>query len=116
MRLAGLELGGTNANLVLGTPKEIVERCRLPVTDGPDTLARIAEQLVQWHQAQPIDALGIASFGPLQLDSGQADYGHVVATVKPGMVVNAAPSVVICRASSSRPLMIDTLSAVRDSG
>jgi fructokinase len=83
MRLAGVELGGTNANLVLGTPKEIVERCRLEVTDGADTLNRIADQLQKWHQAQPIEALGIASFGPLQLDSGQADYGHVVATVKP---------------------------------
>jgi len=84
MRLAGVELGGTNANLVLGTPKEIVERCRLEVTDGADTLKRIADQLQKWHSQQPIEALGIASFGPLQLDSGQADYGHVVATVKPG--------------------------------
>jgi len=84
MRLAGVELGGTNANLVLGTPKEIVERCRLEVTDGADTLGRIADKLKEWHRQQPIEALGIASFGPLQLDSGQADYGHVVATVKPG--------------------------------
>ena len=83
-RLAGVELGGTNANLVLGTPTKVVERCRLDVTDGEDTLARIAEQLRQWHQEQPIEALGIACFGPLQLDSGHADYGHVVATVKPG--------------------------------
>jgi fructokinase len=83
-RLAGVELGGTNANLVLGTPKEIVERCRLPVTDGADTLSRIADQLRIWHEQQPIEALGIASFGPLQLDSGQADYGHVIRTVKPG--------------------------------
>ena len=83
-RLAGLELGGTNANLVLGTPREIVERCRLAVTDGADTLARVAGQLRQWHEQEPIEALGIASFGPLQLDSGQPDYGHVVATVKPG--------------------------------
>jgi fructokinase len=83
-RLGGLELGGTNANLVLGTPKEIVERCRLEVTDGPDTLARISDQLLQWHEQEPIEALDIASFGPLQLDSGQADYGHVIATVKPG--------------------------------
>ena len=83
-RLAGVELGGTNANLVLGTPREIVERTRLDVTDGTDTLARVADQLRQWHEQQPIEALGIASFGPLQLDSGQADYGHVVATVKPG--------------------------------
>ena len=83
-RLAGVELGGTNANLVLGTPSEIVERCRLDVTDGKDTLTRIAEQLRQWHEQAPIEALGIASFGPLQLDSGQADYGHVIATVKPG--------------------------------
>ncbi|WP_294119933.1 ROK family protein [Sphingomonas sp.] len=84
MRLAGLELGGTNANLALGSPREIVERCRLAVTDGPDTLVRIADQLRQWHEQQPIEALGIASFGPLQLDSGQADYGHIVSTVKPG--------------------------------
>lgn len=83
-RLAGLELGGTNANLVLGTPKQIVERIRLPVTDGADTLARVAKQFLEWHAVEPIEALGIASFGPLQLDSGQADYGHVVATVKPG--------------------------------
>lgn len=83
-RLAGVELGGTNANLVLGTPTEIVERCHLDVTDGKDTLARIADQLRQWHDQAPIEALGIASFGPLQLDSGQADYGHVIATVKPG--------------------------------
>ena len=83
-RLAGVELGGTNANQVLGTPTEIVERTRLEVTDAADTLARVAAQLRQWHQQAPIEALGIASFGPLQLDSGQADYGHVVATVKPG--------------------------------
>jgi len=84
MRLAGVELGGTNANLVLGDPGQIVERLRLDVTDGKDTLARIAGQLAEWNREQPIEALGIASFGPLQLDSGQADYGHVVATVKPG--------------------------------
>jgi len=83
-RLAGVELGGTNAHLVLGTPTQIVERVRLDVTDADDTLARVSRQLRQWHEQQPIDALGIASFGPLQLDSGHADYGHVVATVKPG--------------------------------
>ena len=83
-RLAGVELGGTNANLVLGTPKEIVEGERLQVTDGKDTLARISAQLRKWHEQQPIEALGIASFGPLQLDSGQADYGHIISTVKPG--------------------------------
>ena len=84
MSLAGVELGGTNANLVLGSPTEIVERTRIDVTDSAATLARIAEQLGQWHRQQPIEALGIASFGPLRLDAGRANYGHVVATVKPG--------------------------------
>jgi len=54
----------------------LVERTRLEVTDAADTLARVAAQLRQWHQQAPIEALGIASFGPLQLDSGHADYGH----------------------------------------
>jgi fructokinase len=83
-RLAGVELGGTNANLVLGTPSEIVARAHINVTDGKDTLSRIADQLKQWHEQQPIEALGIASFGPVQLDSGHADYGHIIATAKPG--------------------------------
>lgn len=83
MRLAGVELGGTNANLVLGSPTEIVERKHLNVTDAAETLARIADELRGWHEQQPIEALGIASFGPLQLDSGQADYGHILTTVKP---------------------------------
>ena len=62
-RLAGVELGGTNANLVLGTPREIVERCRLEVTDGADTLKHIADQFQKWRSQKPIEALGIASFG-----------------------------------------------------
>ena len=82
--LAGVELGGTNANLVLGRGTQIVERMRLPVTDATDTLARIAAQLRKWRDAQPIAALGIASFGPLQLDPEAPGYGRVVRTVKPG--------------------------------
>ena len=82
--LAGVELGGTNANLVLGRGTEIVERVRLPVTDAADTLARIEAQLSGWHSKQPIAAVGIASFGPLQLDPAAPGYGQVIATVKPG--------------------------------
>ena len=82
--LAGVELGGTNANLVLGRDTEIVERMRLPVTDGADTLARVAAQLRKWRDVQPIAALGIASFGPLQLDPEAPGYGRVVRTVKRG--------------------------------
>jgi fructokinase len=84
MMLAGVELGGTNANLVLGNGTEIVERTRFDVTDSRDTLARIVEQLQRWHRQRPIAALGIASFGPLQLNPELSDYGHVIATVKPG--------------------------------
>ncbi len=84
MRLAGVELGGTNANLVLGSPAEIIERTRVDVNDSATTLGRIARQLREWHEQQPIAALGVACFGPLQLDQSHPDYGHVIATVKPG--------------------------------
>lgn len=79
-RLAGVELGGTNANLVLGQGTTIIERIRLPVGAAQDTLRAIHRQLAEWQA----EALGIASFGPICVDPGSPDYGILLATPKPG--------------------------------
>ena len=64
-RLAGIELGGTKAIAVLGDGCEIVDRYQIPTADAKTTLGNLRFQLERWNAAQPIEALGIASFGPV---------------------------------------------------
>lgn len=84
LRLAGVELGGTKAVVALGRGTEIVDRARIPVTDAGETLAAVSAQLVKWHADAPIEALGIASFGPIIIDPRSPDYGRMLANPKPG--------------------------------
>ncbi len=84
--LAGVELGGTKCICVLGTgPDDIREQRRIP-TAAPDvTLSDIVAVLDSWQARHgEIAALGIASFGPLDLQLQSARYGHVTSSVKPG--------------------------------
>ena len=83
-RLAGVELGGTKAIVVLGRGTEIEQRVRLEVSDAHSTLGPIADQLAAWNREEPIGALGIASFGPVGVTPGRSDYGTVMNTPKPG--------------------------------
>lgn len=83
-RLTGLELGGTNAVVVLGQGTHIVERVRFPVTTPDQTLALVANQLKAWRQSDPLDALGIASFGPVGTRPDLPTYGCIIRTPKPG--------------------------------
>lgn len=79
--IAGVELGGTKCMVVLSRePGRIAEERRIATTGPRETLAAIERVLDGWR----FDALGIASFGPLELDRGRADYGSLAATPKPG--------------------------------
>jgi fructokinase len=82
-RLAGVELGGTKAIVSLGRGTEIEQRVRIEVADAGSTLGLIADQLAAWNREDPIEALGIASFGPVGVTPGRADYGKVLNTPKP---------------------------------
>lgn len=83
-RLVGVELGGTKAIVVLGHGTEIAERAWISVTDAGGTLGAVAEQLREWRGTGPIDALGIASFGPIVIQPNGPGFGHMLATSKPG--------------------------------
>jgi len=78
---AGVELGGTKCVALLARgPNEILERETVPTTSPEETLGALAALLGQWRY----DALGIASFGPVDLDPESAGYGHITSTPKPG--------------------------------
>jgi fructokinase len=85
--LGGVELGGTKCVCLLGTgPDDIRLQTSVPTGDDPAmTLGRIEAILrgaVATHGA--IHALGIASFGPLDLARGSPSYGFITSTPKPG--------------------------------
>jgi len=83
--LAGVELGGTKAIVVLGRGDEIVERHRFPTAAPAETLPSITAVLRRWASAEePPRALGIASFGPLGIDPASPAYGEIFTTTKPG--------------------------------
>jgi fructokinase len=82
--LAGIELGGTKTVAVLARGTEIFERVRYPTTSPAETLHLLGERLARWDTIYPIAALGIASFGPIAIDPGQALYGHLLDTPKKG--------------------------------
>ena len=85
MIYAGVELGGTKCVAILARgPHDVLAREVIPTRLPSETLGRIESALLDWKRTQGFDALGIASFGPLDLDRQSPTYGHTVTTTKPG--------------------------------
>lgn len=82
---AGVELGGTKCVCTLASgPDSILDQRSVPTTRPEVTLPAILAILREWEGQGGFAALGIASFGPVQLDPASPDYGHILATPKPG--------------------------------
>jgi fructokinase len=77
-----IEAGGTKFVLAVGpAPHEITARHVIPTRDPAVTLVDAAD----WFASQgALTALGIASFGPVELDPASARWGHITNTPKPG--------------------------------
>jgi fructokinase len=85
-----IEAGGTK--FVLGIahgPNAIMATHRVPTTTPAETLAAVeawfAQQAALYggHPDHPYRGLGIASFGPIQLDRHATDWGYITRTTKP---------------------------------
>ncbi|MBV8687682.1 MAG: ROK family protein [Alphaproteobacteria bacterium] len=78
---AGVELGGTKCVCILAAgPSEIAARETVPTTMPEETLGRIEAILARWR----FERLGIASFGPVDLDPASPRWGYITSTPKPG--------------------------------
>ncbi len=80
--IGGIEAGGTKFVLAVGpAPGAISARHTIPTRDPAATLAEAAA----WFAAQgKITALGIGSFGPVDLDPASASWGRITNTPKAG--------------------------------
>jgi fructokinase len=76
-----VEIGGTKTDVAVGTSiDDMSEPVRFPTTTPTETLSAV----VGYFATQPVDALGVASFGPLDLSPGSSRFGTMLATPKPG--------------------------------
>src|SRR6516225_987455 len=78
----GVETGGTWCVCALGTgPDDISASEQFPTTSPSETLDRI---IAFFEQRRRPAAIGIGSFGPVDLDPASPTWGHVTSTPKPG--------------------------------
>jgi len=83
--IAGIELGGTKCICVLARgPDAIVAEARVPTTRPDETLPAIEAVLDGWQRDHGFAALGIGSFGPIEVDRASPHWGSITATPKPG--------------------------------
>lgn len=80
--LGAIEAGGTKFVCAVGTgPGDLRTVERIPTTLPEETLGRVCD----FFRAQPqITALGIGSFGPVDLNPDSGTFGYITSTPKPG--------------------------------
>jgi fructokinase len=80
----GVEGGGTKFVCLLGTgPNHIVDEIRFPTTTPDQTLGRIIAFFQQPRADIRLAAVGVGSFGPIDLGRASPTYGHILTTPKP---------------------------------
>ena len=80
---AAIEAGGTKINVAVGAgPTDILASARLPTKAPAATIASIFD-FFDPHRSN-IRSFGVASFGPVRLDTAAEDWGHLLTTPKNG--------------------------------
>jgi fructokinase len=87
--VGGIEAGGTKFVCAVGRGPDDVRqpgnRQEFATGDDPVRLiARVIEWFREKQKEQPLSAIGIASFGPVDLVRGSPRYGQITSTPKPG--------------------------------
>jgi fructokinase len=77
----GIECGGTKFVCATGSENgKLLARAEFPTTTPGETIARALE----FFRVQPPQAIGIGSFGPVDLDPASPKFGYITSTPKNG--------------------------------
>jgi fructokinase len=81
----GIEAGGTKFVCAVGSgPDDLCAEIRFPTAGPADNIARAVAFFQEQGRAEPLAAVGIASFGPIDPNPRSATFGYVTTTPKPG--------------------------------
>jgi len=80
-----VEAGGTKFVCMIGSgPDDLRAEARFPTTTPEETLGKVIEFFQQESRSYPLKAIGVASFGPVDLNLVSPTYGYITTTPKPG--------------------------------
>ena len=103
MRFGTLEAGGTKMVLSVGNEEnELLEQASIPTRTPEETIP----EMIAWFRDKDIAALGIGTFGPVDLRKDSPTYGWITATPKPGW--SNKPLMPPMRDELGVPALIDT--------
>ena len=103
MLLGGLEAGGTKMVCAIGNELgEVLHSITLPTLTPKETMG----EMIAYFKSQPIEALGVGSFGPLDLKATSPTYGHITST--PKLAWQNYPLLPEFKKALSVPINIDT--------
>ena len=81
----GIESGGTKFICMIGsTPDNLLAEIRIPTTTPEETIRKVIEFFNPYVSSGELTAIGIAAFGPLDLDPNSPTYGFITSTPKAG--------------------------------
>ncbi|MFX3635284.1 MAG: ROK family protein [Candidatus Pristimantibacillus sp.] len=81
MRIGAIEAGGTKFVCGIGDENGIIEdRVSFPTEQPEQTMNNV----ISYFQGKGVEAIGIGTFGPIDIDPSSATYGYVTTTPKPG--------------------------------
>ncbi len=103
----GIEAGGTKFICAVGNnPQDIHAIERIPTTTPAETIARTIEYFRRIAATEPLTAVGIASFGPVDPNPRSPTFGYSTSTPRPGWAnVNLAGEIA---AALGLPVAFDT--------
>jgi fructokinase len=79
--VGSIEAGGTKFVCAVGNENlEIVDKVSFPTVEPSQTLEKVCEYFKRFD----IKAIGIGSFGPIDINEKSETYGYVTSTPKPG--------------------------------
>lgn len=78
---AAIEAGGTKFRVAVTRGRDVVADVTIPTTTPAETIGATIDFI---GANGPVRSVGIASFGPLDLDPTSSTYGSITATPKPG--------------------------------
>ena len=81
----GVESGGTKFVCMVGRdPENIISEIRFPTTDPDETIQKTIAFFAPYARSKELAAVGVASFGPVDLNPGSQTFGHITTTPKAG--------------------------------
>ena len=98
-----VEMGGTKTDLAVGTSfADMSDRHRFPTSDPDSTI----DQIAGFFANHEVDSIGVASFGPIDLDRSSSRYGTMLFTPKPGWT--GTPIHERLQSQTGVPIVLDT--------